>query len=331
VAAILLGCRNLDPQVHIAGVILNRVSGGRHERVIREAIAETCDIPVLGVLPRAADNSLLPQRHLGLVPPGEHSETGELARNITDLVEDHVELDRILSLAQQAGQPPDLVDGSTHLPDGTGLRIGVIKDSAFSFYYPDNLEALEHAGAELMVFSPLVGNDLPHMHALYIGGGFPETHGAKIARSISFLQALRRAAQGGLPMYAECGGLMLLSRAIHWKGNRFQMSDVLPFEVEVSTKPQGHGYSELSIDGNNPFFPAGTHLRGHEFHYSRILLHGTPPPTAASVIRGTGCFDSRDGVVVENVWAGYTHLHALGSPEWAAGMIGAARRHQSQQ
>jgi len=329
VAAILLGCQKLDSRVNIAGVILNQVSGKRHERVIRDAIADACRIPVLGVLPRAAADKLLPQRHLGLIPPEEHPDASELGRHIRELVGDHIELDGILSLADQSPLLQSPATPYPDMPEGAGLRIGVIKDSAFSFYYPENLETLEAAGAKLEVFSPLTGPEFPEVDALYIGGGFPETHGAKLSGRVTFLQALNHAARSGLPIYAECGGLMLLSRAIHWKGDRFQMSGALPFDVEVFAKPQGHGYSELRVDKENPFFPAGTLLRGHEFHYSRIVPDGAPPPTVASVTRGTGCCDSRDGIVVGNVWASYTHLHALGVPEWSAGLINAARRYKS--
>jgi cobyrinic acid a,c-diamide synthase len=329
VAATILGCQNLDPDVNIAGVVLNRVSGERHRNVICEAIAEYCGVPVLGVLPRAGESRLLPQRHLGLITPAEHLDAGKAEHQIKQLLEDHIEIDRILELAQQAPGLPHKAAASPAIAHGQGLTIGVIKDSAFSFYYPENLEALEAAGATIRTCSPLNGPAFPKIDALYIGGGFPETHAARLSGSVAFFEALERAARSGLPVYAECGGLMLLSRAIHWKGDRFRMAGVLPFDVEVSSKPQGHGYAELRIDSENPFFPIGTMLRGHEFHYSRIISPAIPPATAAAVLRGTGCFQSRDGVLLGNVWASYTHLHALASPEWPAGLIRAARKYNT--
>ena len=165
------------------------------------------------------------------------------------------------------------------------------------------------------------------LDVLYIGGGFPETHGAALSANTEFLEALRKAAGEGLPVFAECGGLMLLSRAIRWDGARYPMAGVFDFEVEVLLNPQGHGYVELKVDGANPFFARDLQIRGHEFHYSRILTPEAIPATACAVLRGTGCGDRRDGVVRGNVWAAYTHIHALGTPEWATGIIQAAKSH----
>lgn len=190
---------------------------------------------------------------------------------------------------------------------------------------PENLEALQAAGAKLAGISSLTSSCLPDsLDALYIGGGFPETHAEALSGNTGFLASLRQAAAAGLPVYAECGGLMLLSRALTWRGSRYPMAGVLPCEVEVCDAPQGHGYSELLVDVDNPFFAAGTRIKGHEFHYSRILLDGEAPPTACAVVRGTGCFAGRDAMLTGNVWAAYTHLHAIGTPEWARGMIRAA-------
>jgi cobyrinic acid a,c-diamide synthase len=137
---------------------------------------------------------------------------------------------------------------------------------------------------------------------------------------------LRDAAERGLPVYAECGGLMLLARSITWRGATYAMAGVLPFEVEVCATAQGHGYAELLVDTENPFFEIGARLRGHEFHYSRIVLRSGPPATACSVERGSGCWRGRDAVLVRNVWATYTHLHALATPPWTEGLLAAARR-----
>jgi cobyrinic acid a,c-diamide synthase len=331
VAASVLGCQRLDPGVQIVGVILNQVAGRRHEQVLREAIETVCGIPVLGVIPRASSDELLPGRHLGLVTPQEHPRLEDLTHNLMDLVKGRLDLDKLLTLARQAPALNVPVEGSLELPDGQGLRIGYLKDSAFTFYYPENLEALEAAGAALVPASALSAIALPaDLDALYIGGGFPETHGPALSANRPFLEAIRASAAGGLPIYAECGGLMLLSRAMLWQGQRYPMAGVLPFQVELCTTPQGHGYTLLSVDRENPFFPTGLALRGHEFHYSRILLEGDPPPTACAVQRGAGCYHGRDGVVLGNIWAGYTHLHALATPEWAAGFLGAARRFNQQ-
>jgi cobyrinic acid a,c-diamide synthase len=325
-AALVLGCQRLDPTVKIAGVVVNQVAGARHERILREAIESTCGIPVLGGVPRAGAEVLLPSRHLGLITPREHPDRDLLARNLLGLVAGCLDFERLLAIARET--PPVLMPPAPlrPLPAGGGLTIGYLDDAAFSFYYPENLEALRAAGAELAPISALSSTALPAgLDALYIGGGFPETHAQTLSRNLSFLASIRCAARDGLPIYAECGGLMLLSRALSWRGHRYEMAGVLGFEVEVCDVPQGHGYTELLVDTANPFFPIGSRLRGHEFHYSRLVLDNGAIQTACAVRRGTGCLAGRDAVVTANVWAAYTHLHALATPEWARAILRIAR------
>jgi len=325
-AAMVLGCQQLDPAVKIAGVVLNRVGGLRHERVLREAIEIACGIPVLGALPRIAACPL-PERHLGLVVPEDYPDRDALRATLEDLAEGRWEFERIWKLACAAPELAPPAELPPALPDGGGLRIGYLRDPAFTFYYPENLDLLCASGAEAVPISALSATSLPEdLDALYAGGGFPEMHAEALAANSTFLESLRRAAERGLPVYAECGGLMLLSRAIHWQGRRYAMAGALPFEVRVDVRPQGHGYTELVVDAENAFYPRGTILRGHEFHYSAILAEAAQLPTACEVQRGVGCGGGRDGVVAGNLWASYTHLHALATPEWAAGMLNAARR-----
>lgn len=324
-AALVLGCQTLDQSIAIRGVILNNVNGNRHERILRNAIESACGIPVLGVLPRAEANPL-PERHLGLVPPQEHGAMADVEQRLAELVAGRLNLDGIATIARSA---PELAFEETSFrsqPDGSGLRVGYIEDAAFSFYYPENLESVRDAGVELVAISALGTGKLPTgLHALYIGGGFPETHATEISANSSFLESLRTACEAELPVYAECGGLMLLARSVIWKGRRFSMAGVLPVDIEVGERPAGHGYSELRVDTVNPFFATGTILRGHEFHYSRIVGN-CALATACAVRRGEGCSAGRDGLLVRNVFAGYTHLHAVGQPAWARGLIEAARK-----
>jgi cobyrinic acid a,c-diamide synthase len=212
------------------------------------------------------------------------------------------------------------------------VNIGYLKDAAFTFYYPENLEQLERAGAKLVSISALTATSLPdNVQGVYIGGGFPETHARALSENSEFLHSLRQAALRGLPIYAECGGLMLLARNLLWMGKRYPMAKVFPFDVEICDSPQGHGYSELRVDQPNPFFPVGSILRGHEFHYSRIVRGEEAVSTACVVNRGSGCFEKREFVTVNNVVATYTHLHAVASPEWAVSMMNAARRFTPQE
>jgi cobyrinic acid a,c-diamide synthase len=323
-AAFVAGCRALDPELPIRGVILNNVNGKRHEQILREAIHSVCAIPVVGTVRKAAVNPL-PERYLGLVPPQEHDGTAQIQEDLLKLA-DGLDLDAILSIARGA---PSLETGPAEvsIPAAKDVKVGYLRDSAFSFYYPENLEQLELGGAELIPISALQSNDLPHgLCALYIGGGFPEKHAEALSSNRSFLASVRQAALGGLPIYAECGGLILLAQTLHWAGRTHPMAGVFPFDVEGFDSPQGHGYSELLVDSSNPFFPAGLVLRGHEFHYSRISPGNQPVSAACAVLRGTGCFEKRDCVVTNNTMASYTHLHALATPAWAKGFLDAARR-----
>jgi cobyrinic acid a,c-diamide synthase len=204
------------------------------------------------------------------------------------------------------------------------VRVGVLRDAAFSFYYPENLEALEAAGGELVDISPLADRELPAIDALYAGGGFPEEHAGELAANAPLRQALRSAIAAGLPAWAECGGLMYLARGLVREGREHPMVGALPIVVEHTPRPQGHGYMAATVDRDNPYFPTGTHLLGHEFHYSRVAgwFGGD---TALAVERGSGLGWGRDGLAVGNVVATYMHVHALGTPGWAASLVEAAR------
>jgi cobyrinic acid a,c-diamide synthase len=331
-AAAVRGCQALDPALRIAGVVVNHVGGRRHEAVVREAIETACGVRVVGAIPRLDAGAALPGRHLGLVPPAEHPEIERTSALVRQVGRECLDFDAVLRAAEGA---PSLAD-ATHVPDaaerrepeaGGRVTIGHIRDSAFSFYYPENLEALEAAGARLAAISSLGAAGLPEdLDALYVGGGFPETHGEAIESNRPLLQSLREAAAAGLPIYAECGGLMLLAKSVTWRGRRRAMAGVFEADVEVFASPQGHGYMTLKVDGANPFFSPGLEFRAHEFHYSRIT--SPLPPTACEVLRGTGCGKGRDALVTGNAWASYAHVLASGLPEWAEGMVGAARRYR---
>ncbi len=325
-AALVLGCQKLDPELALRAVIVNNVNGHRHEQILRGAITSTCGIPVLGAIPKAAVGKPLPERHLGLVPPQEYPHLEDLERDLLEVVGGAIDLDALLAVARSA-PPLEAAQQESIEPCPPSVKIGYLLDSAFSFYYPENLEHLEQAGAELIPISALQPAALPEdLNALYIGGGFPETHAEALSTNRGLLRSIREAAEAGMPIYAECGGLMLLSRALLWKDVRYEMANVFPFEVEVFDAPQGHGYIELQVDVANPFFTVGTTLRGHEFHYSRIVPQEDWATTACAVRRGVGCFRGRDAAILKNVWASYTHLHALATPEWAKGLVDAARK-----
>jgi cobyrinic acid a,c-diamide synthase len=330
IAAVVLGCRQLDPEVSLRGVVLNQIGGRRHETVLRDAVEQACGLPVLGAIPRIPQQ-LLPERHLGLVPPPEHGKLPEAIGQVADAAVAHLDLPAIRDLARQA---PDLeVDAAeTGAAKGPSVRIGVFRDPAFQFYYPENLEALTRAGARLVDISPLADPQVPEVDALYIGGGFPETLAPALARNTPFLESVRRAAHAGMPIYAECGGAVFLGESLRYEGKQYDLAAVLPVEFAFGAKPQGHGYAVVETVGENPFYSVGETLRGHEFHYTYVQT-----PTAKDlsfafrVRRGHGFDGVRDGLCHRNVLACYTHVHALGTERWAPSVVAAALRYNRNQ
>jgi cobyrinic acid a,c-diamide synthase len=336
-AAFVAGCRALDPGLTLAGVVLNRVGGPRHLREARRAVEKDAGVRVVGAIPKLKGANLLPDRHLGLVPPEEHDRMAEVVDRLGDVIRENVDTEVLLDLARTRTAAPVAPDRDRRAPqateaEGNRARIGVFRDAAFTFYYPENLEALEDAGAELVPISALEDPGLPPVDLLYIGGGFPETHAGVLSENGAMLRSVKQAVGEGLPVYAECGGLIYLSRSVRHKGRTYPLAGVLDTDTEVMGMPQGHGYVEAVVDRPNPFFTQGTRLRGHEFHYGRLAgrLGADPdresePATALRLERGTGCHSGRDGLVQGCVLASWMHIHALGAPGWADALVRRAK------
>jgi cobyrinic acid a,c-diamide synthase len=328
IAALVLGCLALDPALPLAGIILNRVGSSRHERIIREAVALATRVPVLGAIPRLPFDHL-PSRHLGLVMPGEREDREAALDQMGDAIELGVDVEAIRRHAENAPYLPSQAAVPSPVQHAelvnSPITIGYLKDEAFSFYYPENLAALEAQGAELVPISPLRDAELPAMDALYAGGGYPEEHAAELAGNARMRTALAARIAEGLPVWAECGGLMYLASALVSGGERYPMVGALPVAIEQKERPQAHGYVEACVDTENPFLPCGTHLRGHEFHYSCLASDGAPLETALSLRSGVGIGNGRDGIFVGRLFASYLHLFAPGSPEWAPALVRVAR------
>ena len=323
-AAMVLGCQKLDPEVDIRGVILNRVATSRQERVLRASIEDSCHLPVLGAVPRM-DDFPFPERHLGLTPPQEHQWVSRALEEAAKAALKYLDLEEIWKLAQsvplfrwERGEERE------KFKLGSSLRpvIGVVKDSAFQFYYPENLQALVERGAKLIEISAVRERELPELDALYIGGGFPETHAEQLADNLPFRRSLRGAVENGLPVYAECGGLMYLGESLNLGDRNYPMVGALPVTFSMEKRPQGHGYTLLEVERENPFYSPGRVLKGHEFHYSRVLsVKEDRVYFAFRVKRGAGIKDQKDGMGYKNVLATYSHVHALGCGEWAKSLI----------
>ncbi|UCC44690.1 MAG: cobyrinate a,c-diamide synthase [Candidatus Zixiibacteriota bacterium] len=323
-AAVINGCVAFDPDLRIAGVILNRVAGPRHEKIIRESIREYCDLPVLGAIPRIEDEvSLIPGRHLGLITPAEFDRSQQLRATLTEIGATYLGIDDLIEAAR-AVEPLDHPQASRSSGPATRVRVGVFEDSIFTFYYPENLEALEAGGAELVAVSSLEDGALPDVDALYIGGGFPETQADRLAANRLMCESVRKAATEGMPIYAECGGLIYLSKSLESDGRTYPMAGVFPLDLTMHQKPVGHGYTLVRIDRPNPFFEVGDQIKGHEFHYSGIQTELSGLQTCLSVERGVGLGQSRDGLLYKNTLACFTHIHAGGTQDWAHRLVSAA-------
>lgn len=408
-AALVAGVRNFEPGLRLAGVVLNQVASARHEGILREAITTYTDVPVLGAIPRLRENPL-PERHMGLASLcGDElsPQAQEILEKLADVVRDHVDMERVLAIADDLPalpEEPDFWDEAAWAgegavaPSGAGRsaachagtafaagagascegaaptgtlsvtsprattpdstqtgrdegivasrcrtlrpadspepapRIGYVRDRALWFYYEENLEALRRAGAELVRLSLLDDTPWPELDGLYLGGGFPEDWARELASS-PHLARLATLAGEGLPIYAECGGFMVLASALERDGQRWPMSGIFPVETRFCPKPQGLGYVRADVVLPNPYFPQGSVLRGHEFHYS--LCH---EPAAVSgrlehalrLRKGTGMGrdaegHGRDGLVSGRVWAAYCHIFAPAVPGWAPRFVDLAR------
>jgi cobyrinic acid a,c-diamide synthase len=324
VAALVLGCQKLDSRVIINGVVLNRLGTARHESIVRQSVEYYTGIPVVGAIPRSK-NDVFPQRYLGVTPHQEHGGAEQAISILADMANEYLDLRNIQSLMADiqiswANEKSIFKDNKVFR-----VRIGILKDAAFQFYYPENLEALENEGADLVEINAMTADRLPEIDALYIGGGFPETSARRLADNVPFRKSVKQAAESGLPIYAECGGLIYLGESILLDGEEFPLSGIFPVRFGLHRKPQAHGYTELTVIGRNPFYRQGDMIKGHEFRYSTVLSwQGNPADLALTMNRGVGFKDGRDGLVYNNVFALYTHIHALSTPQWAGNLVARA-------
>ena len=326
-AALLHGLATFDPTIRIAGVILNRVAGARHEGKLRAAIERYTRMPVLGAIGEDPRLGVL-ERHLGLVPASEVGDAQARIAAMRDAVCASVDLDAILAIARTAA--PVAAARPTPPSPGPALRIGIAKDRAFGFYYADDLDAFRDAGATLVPVDTLGDASLPEVDGLFIGGGFPEVHGAQLSANKAMRESIRRAIEGGLPVYAECGGLMYLARSLLWRGHTWEMVGAIPADVVMHGKPVGKGYVRLAETAEHPWgCGEGATIRAHEFHYS--TLAGTDPALryAYRVERGEGTGGGQDGIVHRNVLASYAHQRSVGGNDWVRRFLRHVARQKS--
>lgn len=318
IVPLLLGYQAFDPQIKIAGVILNHVGGARHESKLRAAIEHYSDIHILGAL--QADQQLsIAERHLGLMPSNEHQQAVQKIQQIAASVAQNVDLDKIFAISQDAPALSTPMTSSVTTP--ATVKIGIIRDAAFGFYYPGDLDNLQQAGAELVFINALQDNQLPPIDGLFIGGGFPEMWMQALADNHDLKHAIFNAIDQNLPVYAECGGLMYLAQRLTWKDESYQMVGALPFETVMQERPQGRGYVRMQETGAGLWALRDTlgqpaEFAAHEFHYSKAVNMPNNLSFAYKVLRGYGLDGAHDGVVYKNTLASYVHLRDVENNRW---------------
>src|SRR5207245_2232928 len=311
-AAVAMGFKMFKPDTRLAGVLLNNVASDGHRRSVEEAVWEGARVPVLGALPAMPDLGI-PERQLGLLPVSENTEWERILGRLADAVQRNVDLDLIWKIAEKAELlplvPKKVFQGKTA---GTRpVRLAVAYDDAFNFYYPENLELLEEYGAEIVAFSPLDDSHLPADAAgAYLGGGFPEEFVERLAKNRPMAESLHRAYRTGMPIYAECGGLMYLGRTLRTAGGTAHpMAGVLPVDVEMDGQLQRFGYRQLQTLEDSILSPKGQFYRGHEFHWSHITNQDPALRPAYRMSNAEGDVIGYEGFVGPNLLASYVHLH----------------------
>ena len=354
IAPLILGYQAFDRHIRIAGVILNQLGGSRHEAKLRAVIEHYTDVPVIGAVHHDGNLAIV-ERHLGLMPSNEATEAGAKIEAIASLVAASVDLDRLMEVASRAPAllatdaalspapyaqtpaaamtppppsfpPPGREGDQSSARGATLIRLGIARDAAFGFYYPGDLQALRAAGAELVTIDTLNDRQLPEVDALLIGGGFPEVFMEQLEANVSLRRQIRQAIENGMPAYAECGGLMYLSRSLSWRDKHCEMAGVIPGDIVMHDRPVGRGYVLLRETGRNPWprqRPAHgpVDVRAHEFHYSSVENLPAETVYAYDVLRGTGVDGKHDGIVYKNLFACYAHLRDLENNHWAVRFV----------
>ncbi|MDA8234799.1 MAG: cobyrinate a,c-diamide synthase [Clostridia bacterium] len=323
-AAVVLGYLKLDPEVPVAGIILNKVGGYSHYQIVKEAIESQCDVPIVGYLLK---NKVveMPERHLGLVPTGENGTLGAALEALVEEISKTIDLNMIIEIARSA-KPLEVSFSGVVFPEkkaAAKVKIAYALDEAFNFYYRDGLELLEAFGARLVPFSPLKDKSLPpDIGGVYIGGGFPEMFLEGLAANTAMMDSLREAHQQGMPIYAECGGLMYLTRAIiDFQGNKYPMVGLVPGVCRMQQRLAAMGYVTACSNGNNVLAGQGEQYRGHEFHYSTLEVEDSQFPWALELTKNRGGSVKEEGYAAGNLLASYVHVHFGSNPRLARNFV----------
>jgi cobyrinic acid a,c-diamide synthase len=324
IAPLLSGYEKFSDTVKFAGVILNEVAGPRHEAKLLAAVNEYTNLKMLGVVPKLSKLHL-DERHLGLVPHNEAQFSATYIKQVSELVREHVDVEQLLHRSAILNTPET---GPTKIAATSDalvpVKIGIARDRAFGFYYPDDLQAMQNLGAELVYFDTLQDKHLPQLDALFIGGGFPETQLDALQSNSHMRLQIRAFIEAGKPVYAECGGLMYLCKGISYQGKAADMVGAIDARVKMTAKPIGRGYAKIQSYASHPW-GARRELREqkrcHEFHYSTIEGPALDSDMAYEVTRGYGVNGRTDGIVVKNTLASYCHQRHTENNPWVSEFI----------
>ena len=342
IAPLILGYQAFDREINIAGVILNNLGGSRHESKLREVIEHYTNVPVIGAI-QHDERLMIVERHLGLMPSNESKESSARITVLGNAIAAQVDLDKLIQLSHSTPLKAQAVATVHSFPAPKKIKIGVARDRAFGFYYADDMDALVTAGAETIPFDTLQDKQLPQVDALFIGGGFPEVFAAELEANVAMRSAIHHAIEHGMPVYAECGGLMYLTRQITYQGKTHAMVGVIPGDIVMHEKPIGRGYVNLTEDAQHPWPQIKAPpvkepqvkeqtknqpntIRAHEFHYSSLDNLPSNARYAFRVTRGHGIDGKNDGYLHNNLLASYAHLRSVGNCFWASRFVSFIRQ-----
>jgi cobyrinic acid a,c-diamide synthase len=341
--ALVYGFTQFDPDCRFCGVVFNNVASARHMEYLYQALEGKVSVPALGGLPRNPDLAI-PDRHLGLVTPEDYGLTEHQVAALADFIEKHLDLDRLIERLPEINvengvyevedRRVDHINGRFPLFDLEKVRIGVARDNAFCFYYPDNIEVLEENGSEIVFFSPVNDQELPaNLDGIYLGGGYPELHAEKLSMNVSMRKAILAKCEDGMPMYAECGGFMYLcEKLIIKQDNVYDMVGCFPFSSRMKDRLTALGYREIRLADTTPLGKKGLTARGHEFHYSYLEKEKNTPniQKVYEAADRSGTRRSCPGYLVYQCLGSYVHLHFRSCPEIGRNFVSACKAYKKE-
>ncbi len=319
-AALVLGFKTLDPEINIAGVILNKVKNKAHYEKTKRSIEEITGTEVIGGIVRD-DNISIEQRHLGLVPARERETSIKFINIWSETIRKSVDLDRLVEIAKSAPKITSATIPIWNKLNRQPVKIGVAYDEVFNFYYKENIEALEANNAKIEYFSPLNDENLPDVDGLYIGGGYPELFSKELSQNSGMLSDIKQFHNDFRPIFAECGGLMYLMNSIH----EDNVVDIYPYKAVLTDRVQALKYTIAEVQEDNIISRKGEIFHGHEFHYSKVIVDDLKNPLAFKIKRGKGSYDFQDGFMEKNTLASYVHTHVAAMPDFGGNLVISAK------